>query len=114
MKGAVFELQKVIEMVGMLSGKLFVVGIEENIIRAKNPNEKDTAWYRLTLGDGVKQFTCTCGTKWMVKVAPDKEVEFLVGQLHLFSQYDCTFDVDMTSGYAKLKLRTFKPVAVVK
>lgn len=110
----VCELQKVSEMVGMLSGKLFVVGIEENIIRAKNPNEKDTAWYRLTLGDGVKQFTCTCGAKWKVKVAPDKEVEFLVGQLHLFSQYDCTFDVDMSSGYPKLKLRTFKPVAVTK
>lgn len=101
-------------MVGMLRGKLYVVGIEENIIKAKNSNENDTAWYRLTLGDGVKQFTCTCGSHWKVKVEPNKEMEFFVSQLHLFSQYDCTFDVDMSSGYPKLKLRAFKPIAVAK
>lgn len=95
-------------MVGMLSGKFYVVGIEENVIRAKNANEQDTAWYRIKLGNGVKDFSCTCGKSWKVEVSPGKVIEFFAGQLKLFSEYECTFDVDMSAGYSKLKLRTFK------
>lgn len=103
-------MQKVKFMVGMLSGRLYVVGFEENIIRAKNPSEKDSAWYRITLSDGCQTFTCTCGSRWNCEVEKGKVVEFVATTLHLMSQYDMTFAPDMTSGYCKLKLRTFKPV----
>lgn len=95
-------------MVGMLSGRLYVVGFEENIIKAKNSTEKDSAWYRITLSDGKQTFTCTCGAKWSVEVAKDKIIEFVATTLKLMHEYDMTFNPDMSSGYCKLKLRTFK------
>lgn len=97
-------------MVGLLHGRFYVVGFEENIIKAKNKNEQDAAWYRIKFGNGIKDFPCTCGSSWKVEVAPGKEVEFLATALVLFKEYDCTFDVDMSAGYPKLKLRTFKLV----
>jgi hypothetical protein len=98
-------------MKGLLSGQLFLTGREENVIKAKNQNEKHSAWYRLKFSDGARDFACTCGSSWKVEVEPGKVVEFNVNQLHLFSKYNITVDVDMSSGYAKLKLRTFKPVS---
>ena len=97
-------------MVGMLKGKLYVVGIEENIIKAKNPNEKDSAWYRLTLSDGVSSFTCTCGSSWKVKEKDGVEVEYNINSLKLMSLFDMSFNPDMSSGYCKLKLKTFKAI----
>lgn len=101
-------------MMGLLKARLYVLGIEENIIKAKNNNEQDSVWYRIKVGDGVKDFACTCGKQWKVDVELGKEIEFFAGQLKVFQQYDFTFDVDMTSGYAKVKLRTFKPVPLEK
>ena len=98
-------------MVGMLSGRFYVVGFEENIIKAKNPTEKDSAWYRITLSDGRATFPVTCGNNWKVEVEPNKIVEFLATSLKLMQQYDMTINPDMTSGYCKLKLRTFKLVS---
>lgn len=97
-------------MVGMLSGKFYVVGVEENIIKAKNSNEKDSAWYRITLSDGRSTFSVTCGSKWSVEVAPGKTIEFIATSLQLLKQYEMTFNPDMSSGYCKLKLRTFKSI----
>ena len=94
----------------MLSGRLYVVGFEENIIKAKNPSENDSAWYRITLSDGVNTCQCTCGAKWSVEVQKGQVVEFVATTLKLMQQYDVTLNPDMSSGYCKLKLRTFKPV----
>lgn len=98
----------------MLSGRLYVVSFEENIIRAKNQGEKDTAWYRIGLSDGRNTFQCTCGAKWNVEVEKGKTVEFVATTLQLMRQYDLTFNPDMSSGVCKLKLRTFKPVSMGK
>lgn len=98
----------------MLSGRFYVVGFEENIIKAKNQNEQDSAWYRVTLSDGRQTFTCTCGSKWNVEVEKGKNIEFVATTLHLMSQYDMTFNPDMSSGYCKLKLRTFKAANAAK
>lgn len=99
-------------MVGMLHGQFYLVSFEENIIKAKNDGEKDSAWYRLGLSDGRQTFTCTCGAKWSVEVESGKIVEFIATTLKLLQKYDMTFNPDMSSGYCKLKLRTFKPVNI--
>lgn len=98
----------------MLKGKLYLISKEENVIKAKNPNEKDSIWYRLGFSNQASTFKCTCGSKWKVEVEPGKVVEFDAINLVLFKEYDFTFDVDETSGYAKLKLRTFKPTQAGK
>lgn len=98
-------------MVGLLSARLFVLGLEENIIKAKKQDEEDSVWYRIKLGNGVKDFACTSGGSWKVEVSPGKTIEFAASGLKLFQEYDCTFDIDMSSGYAKVKLRTFKPIS---
>ena len=95
-------------MLGLLNGDLFFLGIEENVIKAKKEGEEDSVWYRLKFGNGVKDFSCTCGRSWKVEIEPGKIQEFYPAQLHLFQEYHCYFDVDMTSGYAKLKLRAFR------
>lgn len=95
---------------GLLKGQLFCTGFEENIIKAKNPNEKDSAWYKVKFSDGVNDLVCTCGSEWEVEVAKDKTIKFYAPQIKLFSRYDITLDADYSSGYCKLKLRTFKLV----
>ena len=98
-------------MKGMLSARLFLIGKEENVIKAKNEGEQDSAYFKLTFGDGGRLFSVTCGVKaWEVEVAPGQKVLFDPYALSFQRQYDCTFDVDVSSGYNKLKLRTFKDV----
>ena len=94
---------------GLLKGQLFCTGWEENIIKAKNPNEKDSAWYKVKFSDGVNDIVCTCGSEWKIDVG-GKEVTFLATTIKLFQKYDITVDADYSSGYCKLKLRTFKCV----
>lgn len=108
MERAVLALLEVKKMLGLLSGDLFLLGIEENIIPAKKEGETDSTWYRLKFGDGVKDFSCTCGKSWKCEVEPGKVQEFMPGMLHLFQKYRCYFDVDMSTGNAKLKLRAFR------
>lgn len=95
---------------GILRGQLFCVGFEKNIIKAKNENEKDSAWFKIKFSDGVNDLTCTCGSEWSVEVAQGKEVKFVAEQIKLFQKYDISVNPDYTSGNCKLKLRTFKLV----
>jgi hypothetical protein len=102
-------------MVGLLSGRLFLLGKEENIIKAKKEGEQDSKYFRLTFGDGGRNvFSVTCGSKaWEQEVAPGKKVLFDPYSLAFGQQYDVTFDVDTSSGYNKLKLRTWKTVGSI-
>lgn len=97
-------------MKGMLSAKLFLLGKEENIIKAKKEGEEDGAYFKLTFGDGGRNvFSVTCGVKaWEVEVGPGQKVVFDPYSLSFGRQYELTFDVDVSSGYNKLKLRTWK------
>ena len=96
-------------MKGMLSARLFLLGKEENVIKAKKEGEEDSAYFKLTFGDGGRTFSVTCGVKaWEVEVAPGTKMMFDPYSLSFQRQYDLTFDVDASSGYNKLKLRTWK------
>lgn len=97
-------------MKGLLSAKLYLLGKEENVIKARKEGEEDGAYFKLTFGDGGRNvFSVTCGVKgWEVEVAPGNEVVFDPYSLVFGRQYDLTFDVDVSSGYNKLKLRTWK------
>ena len=96
-------------MVGILKGNLYLLGKEPNVIKAKNEKEEDSVWYKLTFGDGAGQiFQVTCGEKWKCEVKPGNEVPFDVRDLIFGRQYEVSFNVDTSSGYNKLKLRTFK------
>lgn len=98
-------------MKGMLSGRLFLIGKEENVIKAKEEGEQDSAYFKLTFGDGGRQFTITSGVKaWEVEVAPGQKVLFDPYMLAFGRQYDLTFDIVLEKGYNKIKLRTFKDV----
>lgn len=98
-------------MMGMLHGKLYLVGKEENIIKASKEGEKDSKWYMLTFSNQAKVFQCTCGESWSLEVEPGKVVKFDVASLVLMRELDCTFDVEKDSkGNTKVKLRTFRPV----
>lgn len=95
-------------MLGMLRGRLFLVGKEENIIKASKEGEKDSKWYRLTFSNQARTFECTCGEHWKLEVSPGKVVDFDVSTLALMKELECTFDIEKDSkGLTKVKLRTF-------
>jgi hypothetical protein len=102
-------------MVGILSTKLFLLGKEENVIKAKKEGEQDSKYFRLTFGDGGQNvFSVTCGSRaWELEVTPGKKVMFDPYSLAFGQQYDLTFDIDASSGYNKLKLRTWKSVGSI-